>query len=159
MLIAVLAAGGCSDAVTNPLSPEQARAQVMDAARQIVSTLGADVVSADFFFDSCSDQGRGPYRGRVKFWFWMPGDHGTAVAPAAVIDPLTASGWQSDSDAKSHAPTLKRDGVDAIVTVAPQPAGNGHAGVDVLGECRDTHDHDADRTNVPEDVTAQLRAG
>jgi hypothetical protein len=157
MLIAVLAVSGCSDVVTNPFTPEQARAQVMDAARDIVNTLHADVVSADFFFDSCSDEGRGPYRGRVKFWFWTPADHGTAVPESAVIEPLTASGWRTNADAKSHAPTLTRNGIDAIVTVAPQTAGNGHAGVDLLGECRDTHDHKADHTTVPEDVTAQLQ--
>jgi hypothetical protein len=157
VLVAVLAANGCSDVVTNPISPEQARAQVMDAARDILATLHADVASADFFFDSCSDQGRGPYRGRVKFWLWMPTDHGTAVPQTAVVEPLTASGWRTNDNAKSHAATLTRDGIDAIVTVAPQPAGNGHAGVDLLGECRDTHDHNADHTTVPEDVTSQLQ--
>ena len=89
----------------------------------------------------------------------MPGsDQGTPVPPTAVIDPLTASGWQTDPDFKSHAPTLKRDGVDAVVSVAPQPQGNGHAGVELFGECRDTHDHDSDHTNIPEDVTSELRA-
>jgi hypothetical protein len=158
MLVATLAVSGCSDVVTNPLSPEQARAEVMDAARDIVNTLHADVVSADFFFDSCSDEGRGPYRGRVKFWFWMPADHSTPVPQTAVIEPLTASGWRTNADAKSHAATLTRNGIDAIVTVAPATEGNGHAGVDLLGECRDTHDHNADHTTVPEDVTSQLQA-
>ncbi|MGX9788706.1 hypothetical protein [Mycobacterium sp. MMS18-G62] len=157
MLVAALAVSGCSDVVTNPISPDQARAQVMDAARDIVNTLHADVVSADFFFDSCSDEGRGPYRGRVKFWFWMPADHSAPVPEAAVIEPLTANGWRTNADTKSHAPTLARNGVDAIVTVAPATEGNGHAGVDLLGECRDTHDHNADHTTVPEDVTSQLQ--
>ncbi|HKP39683.1 hypothetical protein [Mycobacterium sp.] len=156
MLIAALAVGGCSD-VTKPISPEQARAQVMDAARDILNTLHADVVSADFLFDSCGDEGRGPYRGRLKLWFWTPADHSTPVPQGAVIEPLTASGWRANVDAKSHAATLTRNGIDAIVTVAPQTAGNGHAGVDVLGECRDTHDHNADHTAVPEDVTSQLQ--
>jgi hypothetical protein len=157
MLAAAIAVSGCSDVVTNPISPEEARAQVMAAARDIVDTLHADVVSADFFFDSCSDEGRGPYRGRLKFWLWMPADHGTPVPQTVVIEPLTASGWRTNAGAKSHAATLTRNGVDAIVTVAPATEGNGHAGVDLLGECRDTHDHNADHTTVPEDVTSQLQ--
>jgi len=153
VLGALLAGSGCSDPVTNPMSPEQARAQVMDAGREVIATLHADVVRANFFFDSCSDAGQGPYRGRLRVRLWMPNaDHGAAVAPASIIDPLTAAGWQTDSDFQSHAPTLKRDGVDAVISVAPQPQGNGHAGIDLFGECRDTHDHDADRSNLPEDV-------
>ena len=27
----------------------------------------------------------------------------------------------------------------------------------LFGECRETHDHDSDHTNIPEDVTNELR--
>ncbi|ORW82391.1 hypothetical protein AWC25_02515 [Mycobacterium sherrisii] len=146
----------------NPISPEQARAQAVDAARGIVSTLHAQVTEATFSYESCNDQGAPPFRGVAKVAFWLPGvPHNQPADAEAVITALGAGGWRTDSDFKSHAPTLRKDNINVILTVAPSPpAGvelNSHARVDVNGECRDTSDHRTDGTIVPVDIGSEVR--
>lgn len=148
--------------MSNPISPQRARAQVLDAARGIVSTLHAQVTEATFSYESCDDQGAPPFRGVAKVAFWLPGvPHHHPADTHAVIEALVAGGWSTDSDFKSHAPTLRKDNVNIILTVAPSPPVgvelNSHARVDVNGECRDTSDHRTDGAIVPVDVSSEFR--
>jgi hypothetical protein len=46
-----------NDDVANPLTPEQSKAQVIDAANEIVSTLKLPVIEPAFWRASCNDQG------------------------------------------------------------------------------------------------------
>ena len=57
-----LALSGCGDTVSNPVSPPAARSQVVDAARDIVTALHAQVTEATFSYESCNDQGQAPQR-------------------------------------------------------------------------------------------------
>lgn len=153
---------GCVDAVRNPMSPQQARAQAVDAARGIVRTLHAQVTEATFSYESCNDQGAPPFRGVAKVAFWLPDvPHNHPADARSVINTLVAGGWSTDSDFKSHAPTLRKDNVNVILTVAPTaPAGvelNSHARVDVNGECRDTSDHRTDGSIMPVDISNEVR--
>jgi hypothetical protein len=153
-----LTLAGCGDIVLDPISPQQARAEVVDAARDIVTTLHADVVWARFSYESCNDQGEPPFRGEAKVSFWMPGiSHDQPVNPQTVIKALVADGWSTDSDFISHAPTLRKDKVNIILTVAPRPAGNGHAWVDVDGQCRDTFDHRKDDSILGVNIKNELQ--
>jgi hypothetical protein len=157
-----LTLGGCADIVTDPLSPQQARAQVVDAARDIVTALHAELTEATFTYEPCNDQGEPPFRGVADVSFWMPGvPHDEPVNPHTVISALVADGWSSDSDFRSHAPTLRKNNVNIIVDVRPRPpAGrkiNGHVGVDVDGQCRDTFDHRTDHSIVPVDISKELQ--
>ncbi|WP_144206045.1 hypothetical protein [Mycobacterium tilburgii] len=146
----------------NPMPPQQARAQAVDADRGIVSTLHAQVTEATFSYESCNDPGTPPFRGVAKVAFWLPGvPHNQLADPQAVIKTLVAGGWSADSDFKSHVPTLRKVNVNVILTVAPTPrAGvelNSHACVDVNGECRDTSDHRTDGSVVPVNISTEIQ--
>jgi hypothetical protein len=155
------ALSGCAE-VTEPITPEQARAEVIDAARDITSILHADVTEATFSYESCNDQGEPPFRGVVDMSFWVPGvPHDEPVDAARVIQPLTAHGWSTDSDFISHSPTLRKDKINIILTVVPRPpAGvkvHSHVGVKADGQCRDTFDHRSDHSILPVDIRKELQ--
>src|ERR1700758_3703051 len=88
-----LALSGCREVVSHPIPPQQARTQVVDAARDIVQALHADVTEATFSYESCNDQGELPFRGVVDLSLWMPGvPHNQAADPQTVIKGLVADG-------------------------------------------------------------------
>lgn len=62
MVIGVGLVGGCGETVSHPISPLSARGQVVDAARDIVKALHAEVSEATFSYESCNDQGEAPFR-------------------------------------------------------------------------------------------------
>jgi len=153
--------GGCADVVRHPMSPQQARSQVVDAARDMVSALHAEVTEARFSYESCNDQGDAPFRGVVKLSFWVPGvPHDQPADPQNVIQALVADGWSTDSQFISHAPTLRKSDVNAIVNVVPRPPVdiqlNSHVGVKIDGECRDTFDHRKDDSTLGVDISKEL---
>ncbi len=158
-----LALSGCGgDAVLNPITPEQARAEVINAARDIVAILHADVAEATFSYESCNDQGDPPFRGVVDLSLWMPGiAHDQPADPKTVLQPLTAHGWSTDSDFVSHSPTFRKDKINVIVTIPPQPPAGitlgDHVGVNIDGQCRDTFDHRKDRSILPVNVSKELQ--
>jgi hypothetical protein len=157
-----LTLGGCREVVSHPIPPLQARAQVVDAARDIVNALHAQVTEATFSYESCNDQGEAPFRGVVNVSFWLPGiAHNQPADPQTVIKGLVADGWSTDSDFKSHGPTLKKNGVNIILTIAPQPPPSidlvRHVGAKVDGECRDTSDHRTDGSTAPVDISKEIQ--
>jgi hypothetical protein len=157
-----LALDGCVEPVRNPISPQQARAQTVNAARDIVNTLHAQVTEATFSYESGNDQGEPPFRGVAKVAFWLPGiPHNEPADAQTVIKRLVAEGWSTDSGFKSHSPTLRKDNVNIILTVPPRPpAGvelNSHARVDVNGECRDITDHRTNGSIVPVDIRNEIQ--
>lgn len=164
-LVVLLSLVGCTDIVLNSISPEEARRQVVDVSRQIVSDLGGDVVGAKFGYSSCNDQGEAPFRGHTRLALWMPrADRFREVTAESVLDRLRQHGWQTDPDFHSHGSTFKRDGVDVNVWVIPPPKPdkppNAHVIINVYGECRDTFDHRADRTDsLSADIKEDLTAG
>lgn len=164
-LLALLAVTGCSDVVLNPISPQQARRQVIDVSRQVVTDLGAEVADAKFGYDSCNDYGKSPFRGHVSMGLWMPGaDRTREVTSESVLSRLRDRGWQTDLDFHSHAATFKRDGVDVQVWVIPPPLPNdppvAHVLIDVLGECRDNFDHRSNGTaSLSTDIKEEFTSG
>ncbi len=153
---------GCREAVSHPMPPLQARAQVVDAARDIITALHGEVTEATFSYESCNDQGDAPFRGVVNLSFWMPGvAHNQPADPQTVINGLAADGWSTDSDFKSHGQTLKKNGVNIILSIAPQPPPAitlvRHVGVKVDGECRDSSDHRTDGSTAPVDVSKEIQ--
>jgi hypothetical protein len=155
-----LVLGGCAE-VRDPISPEEARAEVIDAARDVRSSLDADVAEAKFRYESCNDQGEPPFRGVVDMGLWLPGvPHDEPVDPQRVIQSLTEHGWSSDSDFISHSPTLRKGAINIIVTVAHRPTAGkkigAHVSVDVDGQCRDTFDHRTDHSILSVDVQKEI---
>jgi hypothetical protein len=157
-----VALGGCGENVSHPIPPLQARTQVVDAARDVVTALHAQVTEATFSYESCNDQGEPPFRGVVDLSFWMPGvAHNEPADPQTVIKGLVADGWSTNSDFVSHGPTLKKNGVNVILTIAPHPPASidlvRHVGADINGECRDTSDHRTDGSTAPVDISKEIQ--
>lgn len=159
----VLSACTGSEFVRNPITPDEARTDVVNAARDIVTILHADVAEATFSYESCNDQGDPPFRGKVRLLLWMPGvPHDQAADPTTVLHALTSHGWSTDSDFVSHSPTLRKDDINTIVTVAhlPRPGHSlgAHVIAEVDGACRDTFDHRTDRSILPIDIHGDVQA-
>lgn len=161
--MAPLAIAGCSDIVANPISPEEARHQVVDVSRQITSDLDGEVAEAKFDYQSCGINGTPPFKGHSNVQLWMPGaDRSREVTTDSVLDRLRQHGWETNPDYHSHAATFKRDGLDVRVWVIPPPKGDkpprAHVMIDVYTECRDTFDHRDDgtaftSTDIKDDLT------
>lgn len=162
MIAALLA--GCGNFVAHPLSPQQAKDQVIDSARGIVRDLGLtsdDLLEATFTYQSCSDDNRGPFRGQVFLAFWIPGADRSRPADAPLVTaPLQQHGWAGDPDFHTHSTALKKGAVGLTVDMTSAPPGaapNGHVMMYVRGECRDQTDHSkdpADLGNVRDEVLA-----
>lgn len=139
-----------SNEVSDPVTPEQSKAQVLDAATDLVGTLNLPVVEAFFWHSSCNDQGEAPFRGQVRIAyppaasFEESGEEITRMAAQ-----LQASGWSPDPEFKSHGTVLKKNNVIAVL--GPQNASNPNRDIQIYGECRDTTTTKGD--TQPEPVT------
>lgn len=163
-LAGLLASVGCTDVVLNPISPGEARRQVIDVSRQIVADLGGEVTEAKFDYQSCGINGKPPFKGHSNVQLWMPGaDRSREVTADSVLDRLRQHGWETNPDYHSHAAAFTRDGLDVTVWVIPPPKPAeppiAHVMVDVYTECRDTFDHRSDgsafsSTDIRGDVTS-----
>lgn len=121
--------------VTNPMTPEQSKAQVVDAAGEIVHALGLHVVSAFFWHSSCNDQGDPPFRGEIRISYPpAPSFEASEAEIAKMVQRLQSLGWTGDPDFHSHGSVLKKNNV--VATFYPG-TGSQNSGIDLLGECRD----------------------
>ena len=126
-----------NDGVSNPITPEQSKAQVIDAATEIVGILNLQVIEPAFWHSSCNDQGEAPFRGRMMIGYPLASSFEASDAEVAqMVQLLQTKGWTTDSDLHSHSATLTKNGVVAVL--APQAVGDSTRGLEVLGECRDT---------------------
>jgi len=62
------------DDSAHPLTDDQAMAQVVQPAKEIVAAADLQSVSGGFSFASCNDQGDPPYMGEVTLSFLLRGD-------------------------------------------------------------------------------------
>jgi len=122
--------------VSNPMTPEQSKAQVVDAARDLVAVLELPVIRAVFSHASCNDQGEAPFQGHVVITYPLaPSFEASDAAQADMVAKLQSQGWSTDSDAHTHGTPLKKNGVQ--VTFWKQNAATPNNGIDLWGECRD----------------------
>ncbi|WP_396908233.1 hypothetical protein [Mycolicibacterium sp.] len=161
LLVLTIALAGCMTAVRDPMSPQQARAQVMDTGKELVRDLGlrGNLTDTTFTYESCTDNNKGPFRGKLVMVFWMPGaDRSTPVAAETVIAALQQHGWQGDTGFHSHSTaTLKKSDVDAVVELMYVRPLGAHVRATLYGQCRDTFDHSKDPFDRG-DVTTELQA-
>jgi hypothetical protein len=119
------------------MTPEQSKAQVVDAAKDVGKAVSEPVESAHFSRSSCNDQGDPPYRGIVDIYYAVPSDSAGAAATFDKIkQQLQSAGWGPDSEFKTHGGALKKDSVDAVLYPADASVSKIH--VILYGECRDT---------------------
>jgi hypothetical protein len=125
-----------ANGVSNPMTPEQSKAQVIAAATDVSKAVAQPVESANFSHSSCNDQGEAPFRGVVNIFYAAPTD---PAAAASAFDHmkqrLQSAGWAADSEFKSHGTTLKKNAVDAVLLAAD--ASVAKVQITLYGECRD----------------------
>lgn len=126
-----------SEGVPNPITPEQSRAQVVSAAREIATTLGFKGVSGHFSRDSCNDQAVAPFRGIVGLAY----DHAPILETSRaeiqqMIAVLEQHGWGGPGDFHTHGYALSKQGVTAGFDPY-SPVQNSGGSITIYGECRD----------------------
>jgi len=140
-VVATLLAGcdtlhAVANGVIHPMTPQQSRSRVVDAATEVSHLIARPVKSAMFWHSLCSDHDQGPFRGDVTIAYQPSADHRTA---AAEFDDMTQrlrrGGWSSGSDFISHATTSENGGVDAALS--PADASVAVVVIELYGECRD----------------------
>lgn len=144
LLAAAIAAAlsGCGvymsdvDAVSDPLMPDQSRAQVVDAATEIITALNLPVLRMAFWRASCNDQGLPPFRGQIRITYPRADGYARSDAEIAdMIELLAAKGWSDDPDFHTHSRAIAKNNVTAVFQ--KQNASVVDRGIDVFGECRD----------------------
>ncbi|KUI30514.1 hypothetical protein AU195_24630 [Mycobacterium sp. IS-1496] len=166
LLVCAIALGGCSmsefrgdaEEVANPMSDEQAEAQVVDVGRQLRTIAGLQDVGGGFSFESCNDQGEPPYRGLVEMSAQLPAGTDTDTYARQVADAMVAAGWTDGPPPgkKPYGTVIHRDGV--MVVMGPGNV-DGLLAFTIQGECRNTTDHRDDGKTVGRDITAELLSG
>ncbi len=95
--------------VRNPMTPEQSKAQVVDAAREIVRALNLHVLKASFAHSSCNDQGDPPFHGEMMIAYPLaPSFESAESENAEMVQRLQSLGWTGDPALHSHGPVLKK---------------------------------------------------
>ena len=140
-----------ANGVPNPMTPEQSKTQVLDAATDVSHAVAQPVASAHFSHSSCNDQGEAPFRGVVDIYYAASIDP-TAAADAfdRMTQRLQAAGWTAGGDFESHGTTLKKNDVDAILYPADASVAKVH--IALYGECRDVTTTKA-QAGISEDIT------
>jgi hypothetical protein len=137
-----------------PLSDEQARAQVVDAAREIVHAANIQITYATFEWESCNDQGDPPYHGLVNVAYVVPpGVDGATSSRRVAAAAAAMPGWSPGPPPglRPFGEIAHRGGIMAIAGVGNYPDRDQ---LEVVGECRDTTDHHGD--NAAKDITAEV---
>jgi hypothetical protein len=140
-----------------PLSDEQAMAQVIESARQIVAAAGLADVTGGFAFEACNDQGEPPFRGRVEMSFALP----AGVAPDTYFLQIAAAmvgqGWTDGPPPGQCPPGVVVHTETALAVIARASGVSARGSVQVCGQCRNMTDHRADGMTVGVDITDRLR--
>lgn len=141
------------DHPANPLSDDQAEAQVVDAAKQIAQRVSLPDMYGGFAFESCNDQGTPPYRGVVEMSFKPPGDPDTFFNQIAAT--MVAHGWADGPPPglRPHGKVINQGGVMAVMSSGPNP---GWSRIQLYGECRNMTDHHNDGKTNWVKITDQL---
>ena len=131
MLIVLI--GGCSlvmhkphsagssnsvDDSAHPLTDDQAMAQVVQPAKEIVAAADLQSVSGGFSFASCNDQGDPPYMGEVTLSFLLRGDPDAYFQHVRAA--MIAHGWNDGAPPGQHyfGTTLNKEGAVSYTHLA-----------------------------------------
>ena len=134
--------------VPNPMTPEQSKAQVVDAAKELVGTLDLQVIEAFFWHSSCNDQGEAPFRGQIRIAYPpAPSFEDSEAEIVKMTQRLENDGWSRDSDFHSHGTVLQKNNVVAVL--GPQNVSTPNRDIQVYGECRDMTTAKGDNQTEP----------
>ncbi|OBF80420.1 hypothetical protein A5791_08460 [Mycobacterium sp. 852002-51163_SCH5372311] len=140
----------------NPVTDDQSRAQVLDAAHQIVALAGLRTTSAGYLPMSCKGRKDPPYQGAIYLTFAVPTDVAPEKYFPAIATTLVSHGWVEgpQPNGRTDGRTVSKDAVTAIVY---RDSDDPSLGVlRLYGECRNMNDHRHDGwTDVADQLTAQ----
>jgi hypothetical protein len=144
------------DDSAHPLSDDQAMAQVVEPAKQIVAAANLQSVSGGFAFASCNDQGDPPHQGTVTVNFLIHGDPDAYFQQVRAA--MVAQGWNDGPPPGQHylGTTLNREGVTANMGFGLSDDSYGQ--IELIGQCRNMTDHHHDGKTNGTDITGQLTA-
>jgi hypothetical protein len=138
------------------LSDEEAMAQVVEPARQIVRAAGLQDVTGGFAFESCNDQGAPPFRGRVEMSFAMP----AGVEPddyfKGIAVTMVEQGW-ADGPPPGMCPSGVVIHTATVMAIIDTATVVGRGSVQLCGMCGNMTDHRYDGKTVGTVITDQLR--
>jgi len=139
----------------NPMSDQQSKLQVLDAARELATAGRLKQTRASYLLMSCQNASDPPYQGAIRLNFAIPGLKDTPQYFGDMATAFTTSGWANQNPAgqTQARPTFTKDGVTAIYFADPDTAGR--ATMQIYGECRNVTNHRGDPTGWV-DVTSQL---
>ena len=147
-------AGYLRDHPADPLTDDQASAQVVDAVVDVVKTTGLRDAAGGYAFRSCKNADDPPYQVTVNMTFTLP--QGNSVAYLnGVATAMSGLGWTDTGSPSEHfGRKLTRAGLTAVFHRNPERSDL--ATMQVSGECRVMTDHHADDP-VWTELTARLR--
>lgn len=129
-----------------PITDDQAESQVVESARQIVTTVGLQRPTAGYLLMSCKNLDDPPYQGAVYMNFALPAEGRADRYFRSIAAAMVAKGWEEGLPPNQHAygATLYKDGVTAILY---RNTGDPNSGVIRLyGQCRNMNNHHNDTT-------------
>jgi len=138
------------------LTDDQARAQVLDQARQFVGTGKLGSPSGVYLLMSCNSQEQPPYQGTVRVNFDVPTVAETPVYFRQIARAMEALGWHEGLPPGRHpgGHTLAKGELIAVYFRDPDIPGRGL--LQISGECRDFTDHQDDPSGFV-DITSELQ--
>jgi hypothetical protein len=135
------------------LTDDQAAAQVVDSARQIVAVAQLRDVTGGYSFMSCKNEDEPPYQAALYMTFRLPQTN-SAKYLRDVAAAMVADGWtDAPSMSRYFGEKLTRAGVTSIFYRNVNDAD--FATMRLYGECRNTADHRNDNP-VWTDITDKL---
>jgi hypothetical protein len=142
------------DHPANPVTDGQSEAQVVEAAKQIVTLAGLRTKSAGYLLMSCMNHNDPPYQGAIYLTFAVPAEVPADTYFPAIATTLVTNGWAEGVPPSSgmFGSTVSKDAVTAIVY-----RDNDNPNVGVLrmyGQCRNMNDH---RNDGWTDIADQLK--
>jgi hypothetical protein len=143
------------DHPAQPVSDDQSEAQVLEPAKQIVTTAGLQQPTAGYLLMSCKDVSDPPYQGAIYLNFVVPADVRADNYFRGIADAMVAHGWRQGIPPSryTYGATLYRGEVTAIVY---RDSNVPDVGVlRLYGQCRNMNDHRND-SNAWADITDRL---
>lgn len=135
------------DDSAHPLTDDQAMAQVVEPAKQIVAAADLQAVRAGFSFTSCNDQGDPPYQGTVQDGLSVAGRSRRVLSARPCRHAVARLDRRPPPGQYFHGITLHKNGVTANMSLALD---HSYGEMILDGECRNTtdHHHDDETTNI-----------
>jgi hypothetical protein len=125
--------------VAAPLTDDQARDQVVDSARQIVTVAGLRDATGGYGFLSCVNEHDPPYQAAVYLNFQLSGPNAVEQVRQIAV-AMMRHGWrQAPSLGEHFGKKLTKDGVTAVFHRNLNDRGFGT--MRIYGECRNITDH------------------